>query len=112
VNRLELDLYDRQGALTRAAAGGSLVIVKLGEDGAEMLGSEDDRTPAPVPILGVRDTTGAGDAFAAGFLAERLAGGDLRQQLLEGNALGAACAQRLGGLPKRPWQPAGDDPLS
>ncbi len=107
VNHMETQLYDFQGDLTRAAAGGTVVVVKRGGDGAETLDGGNG-APAPAPILGVRDTTGAGDAFAAGFLAQRLDGGTLRQQLLHGNALGAACVQRLGGLPKRPWRPAGN----
>ncbi len=103
VNALERQLYDVNGALTRAATKGTMVVVKHGGDGAEILGEPGSRVAAPAPILGSRDTTGAGDAFAAGFLAQRFAGGDVRQQLLHGNALGAACVQILGGLPERPW---------
>ncbi len=110
VNDLEREIYDSQGALRRAARGGTLVVVKRGEAGADILGDGESRVPAPTPMLGVRDTTGAGDAFAAGFLTQRLAGAPLREQLLHGNALGAACVQRLGGLPTRPWRPAGETP--
>lgn len=106
VNRQEAVLYNgRSGLLDRAAAAGTLVITKLGADGAEIRGRPETRVPAPIPLRGVRDTTGAGDAFAAGFLACRLRGGSIREQLAAGNACGAEAVQFLGGLPDRPWSP-------
>lgn len=101
VNRQEADLY--RTPLRRAAKSGTLVIVKLGAKGAEVLDRPDTRVPAPLPLRGVRDTTGAGDAFNAGFLARRLRGGSLGEQIAAGNALGAQCVQRVGGLPATPW---------
>ncbi|MYF77306.1 MAG: hypothetical protein F4174_08270, partial [Acidobacteria bacterium] len=83
----------------------TLVIVKRGADGAEVFGCPETRGPAPIPLRGIRDTTGAGDAFAAGFLAQRLRGGSLQEQLAAGNVCGARSVQHLGGLPKRPWSP-------
>jgi sugar/nucleoside kinase (ribokinase family) len=52
------------------------VVLKLGADGALLAtaGAEPQRFPARQAT--VRDTTGAGDAFCAGFLAAWLAGGD------------------------------------
>lgn len=111
VNELEAGLYGgRKGALRRAAEAGTLVVEKLGPRGAERLGRAETRVRAPIPLRGVRDTTGAGDAFNAGFLAKRLAGGSLPEQLAAGNALGARCVQRLGGLPPRPWAPPAPGP--
>jgi sugar/nucleoside kinase (ribokinase family) len=43
----------------------------------------------------VRDTTGAGDAFAAGFLLER----DLSEAARRGQAVAARCITRVGALP-------------
>ncbi len=104
VNAQEAALYDGPGGfLQRAAAGGTLVIVKRGADGAEVFGKPETRVPAPIPLRGIRDTTGAGDAFAAGFLARRLRGGSLEEQLTAGNVCGARSVQFLGGLPARPW---------
>ena len=107
VNAQEAELYDRGGLLSRAAEGGTLVVVKRGAEGAGLLGRPETVVAAPIPIHGVRDTTGAGDAFAAGFLARRLRGGTLPEQLAAGNACGVRSVQRLGGLPERPWRPPG-----
>lgn len=104
VNAQEAHLYDGPGGLLqRAADGGTLVVVKHGAEGAELFGKPETRVAAPIPLHGVRDTTGAGDAFAAGFLARRLRGGSLEEQLAAGNACGARSVQHLGGLPDRPW---------
>ena len=106
VNEQEAALYDRGGRLlSRAAENGTLVVVKLGAGGATVLGQPETTVAAPIPIHGVRDTTGAGDAFAAGFLARRLRGGTLTDQLAAGNVCGVRSVQRLGGLPERPWKP-------
>lgn len=101
VNRQEADLY--RSPLRRAAKSGTLVVVKLGAKGAEVMDHPETRVPAPLPLRGVLDTTGAGDAFDAGFLARRLRGGSLAEQIAAGNALGAQCVQRIGGLPPTPW---------
>ncbi len=108
VNAAEAELYNgRRRLLDRAAEAGTLVITKLGPDGAMIRGRPETLVAAPIPLVGVRDTTGAGDAFAAGFLACRLRGGALEEQLAAGNACGAESVQRLGGLPERPWRPPG-----
>lgn len=106
VNVQEAALYDGPGRfLGRAADAGALVIVKRGAEGAEVFGKPATRVAAPIPLHGIRDTTGAGDAFAAGFLARRLRGGTLEEQLAAGNVCGARSVQHLGGLPARPWAP-------
>lgn len=104
VNAQEASLYNGPGGFLRQAAEtGTLVIVKRGADGAEVFGQPETRVAAPIPLHGIRDTTGAGDAFAAGFLARRLRGGSLAEQLSAGNVCGARSVQHLGGLPARPW---------
>lgn len=50
----------------------------------------------------VADTTGAGDAFIAGFLGARLGGAGLEGCLAAGRAAGAAACGHLGGWPQVP----------
>jgi ribokinase len=81
-----------------ARALGGEVVVKLGAEGALWTdGSSVVRVPAePAAVV---DTTGAGDAFAAGLLAARLAGAEPRE------ALEAACraaARAVGQVGARP----------
>ena len=52
--------------------------------------------PRPTPVAAV-DTTGAGDAFAAGLLAARLAGAEPADALGAGCALAAEAVARAGG---------------
>jgi ribokinase len=71
------------------------VIVTLGADGA--LWTDGTRTVhAPAPATAVADTTGAGDAFAAAWLAARRAGQEPEAALREACAAGAAAVARAG----------------
>ncbi|GGM87804.1 carbohydrate kinase family protein [Dactylosporangium sucinum] len=75
-------------------------VVKSGPGGATWAGPGSD----PVHVAGVHvpevvDPTGAGDAFAAGYLAARLAGADPAAALRAGNELGARAVSKLGGRP-------------
>lgn len=79
------------------------VIVKLGARGAYVRekSGEDYRMPAYPGIQPV-DTTGAGDAFCAGFLAGIAQGWTARQSVRLANAVGAHCITRVGaseGIP-------------
>jgi ribokinase len=89
-----------EAAARRLAAGGPLVVVKLGADGALASGEEIVRVRAPKvdPV----DATGAGDSFDAGFLAARLAGEDLAGALALGCACGALSARAAGGTAGQP----------
>jgi sugar/nucleoside kinase (ribokinase family) len=77
-----------------------LVVAKRGASGAEVWrGAEVLRAPAR--LAKVVDTTGAGDAFAAAFLAARLCGADLQTCLERAVAAGSAAVEVLGGAPGR-----------
>jgi sugar/nucleoside kinase (ribokinase family) len=75
------------------------VVVTLGAEGA--LWSDGERVlRAPAVTAEVVDTTGAGDAFAAGLLAARADGAEPPEQLAAGCALAARAVSVRGARPK------------
>ncbi|GAB2605381.1 PfkB family carbohydrate kinase [Streptomyces capparidis] len=78
-----------------------LAVVKRGRDGA--VAARDGRIVARGACDGVRplDLTGAGDAFAGGFLAARLAGADVPAALDAACRAGARAVTLPGGRPER-----------
>jgi 2-dehydro-3-deoxygluconokinase len=85
------------------ALGPAGTVIKLGADGAYAL---LDGTPHRQPAIPVRvhDSVGAGDAFAAGYLAELLAGEPPERRLRTAALLGAFAVSTAGdweGLPRR-----------
>lgn len=84
------------------AHGERVVVVKRGERGAEVRTPGGDYVHPGFDVDPV-DTTGAGDAFAAGFVATRLEGGGYERALEFANACGALCAREDGarGAPDR-----------
>ncbi|MCB1329964.1 MAG: ribokinase [Maritimibacter sp.] len=74
-----------------------LTAIKRGADGASLLteGREIHRPAEPVTVV---DTTGAGDAFNAGFISAWLAGAAPEACLDAGNAQGARAIARRGGF--------------
>ncbi|HEX8833452.1 MAG TPA: carbohydrate kinase family protein [Abditibacteriaceae bacterium] len=75
--------------------GVGVVALKMGERGSFVT---DGRESYLAPLLPVKaiDATGAGDAFAAGFLCGVLRGLDLKACARLGNAAGALCVTRVG----------------
>jgi ribokinase len=82
----------------RADVGGT-VVVKLGAEGAVAATSRGAVVPVPALMVEAIDATGAGDAFAAGFLAVWLRGGGLDEALAAGAALGARAVTTVGARP-------------
>jgi sugar/nucleoside kinase (ribokinase family) len=76
------------------------VVVKLGADGAVWAGDGRVHTVPAQPAT-VVDTTGAGDAFAAGLIAARLAGAGLGDALAQAVRLGATAVGLVGGRPQQ-----------
>lgn len=71
-------------------------VIKLGAEGS--IGLEDGRVVrVPPPAVTPVDTTGAGDAFNAGFLWAYLRGESLTRCLLAGNVCGALSTRAAGG---------------
>jgi len=75
-----------------------LVAIKRGAAGAEAF-TESAFWSAPAPPTSVLDTTGAGDAFAAAFVAGRLNGENVEACLARAVAAGAAATAFVGGMP-------------
>jgi len=73
-----------------------LVVVTRGKMGAIAV-SLTDRWEQPTKARQVVDTTGAGDAFAAGFLYGWCQAGDVSNGLIYGCACGAAAVGQMGG---------------
>ena len=82
---------DEQGFL---ALDGDRIVLTRGAAGATFRGDE-----VPALSADVVDTTGAGDAFCAGFLSEWTAGGDAESALLVGTGAAASCVAKRGARP-------------
>jgi ribokinase len=74
---------------------GAGMVVKLGSGGARW--GDVHVTAEPVEVV---DTTGAGDAFAAGFLTARLGGAAPRDALAEGCRVAARAVAQVGARPE------------
>ena len=80
------------------ALGRSDVVVKLGSDGAVCASGGALHRVAALPTS-VVDTTGAGDAFAAGYLTARVTGAGTDDALASGAAAAARAVTKLGARP-------------
>jgi sugar/nucleoside kinase (ribokinase family) len=80
-----------------------VVVLKRGAEGAvaAMAGSEQ-RWSAPAPTIEVTDSTGAGDAFLAGFLAAHLREEGMKACLDRAIAAASRAVTRLGARPDVP----------
>ena len=90
---------DREAQLAILAQHYPLVVVKRGAEGCEAAAGAE-RWRASAPAVKVIDTTGAGDAFVAGFLAARLAGAAIEECLARAARAGAEATQFIGGRPQ------------
>ena len=75
------------------------VVIKRGAAGAVVSDRSGVTLSLAAPQVAVVDTTGAGDAFAAGFIAAELAGGPIEQCLGAGIEAGSKAVQTVGGQP-------------
>lgn len=106
LNELEAPLYARTNTLEDAYAmlrsDRDHIVVKLGAVGSRWLRAEGD-VVMPAPRVGTPvDTTGAGDAFNAGFLSAWLRRAAPAACLATGNAVGAASTRAAGGVDALP----------
>lgn len=96
----ELDLLDEAESIEAGAReilkdGAHIVVVKCGEAGAVAV-SQDRRVVVPAFPVTVVDTTGAGDAFDAGFVAGWLQGLDQAEAIRYANAVAALKIMGVG----------------
>ena len=77
--------------------GARIVALKCGSDGAVIATREERRAIPPVPVTAV-DSTGAGDAFAGGFLAHWLETGDPFAAGSYASAVAAATVAGFGAI--------------
>ena len=75
-----------------------LVVLKRGRRGC-LAAHAGEVLEVPSPFVETLDTTGAGDAFVAAFLASHLSGGSLTTALEGAVVAGALAAQRFGAGP-------------
>lgn len=101
VNELEARLYTGEQTLDAAIPHWrqrqAIAIIKQGDNGATWIAPDRD-IHFPAPRVKVVDTTGAGDAFNAGFLVAWLRGQSPAQCLAAGNKTGAASTKTAGGI--------------
>lgn len=90
-----------RGLLSRLLARNRLAVVTCGALGAI---ASDGREAAEVGVVPVEvvDTTGAGDSFAAGFLAAHARGAPLAQCLAAGRDAAATTCTHVGAFPQAP----------
>lgn len=108
---------DRNATFARLAkAGVKQAIIKAGAQGCDY---RDLRTDAPViniattPVTQVVDTTSAGDAFNAGFLAGWLTGADIERAARMGHRLAGVVIQHKGAIiPQAATRPVTDTLLN
>lgn len=90
---------DPESAAERLSGRYGTAVVKLGARGALL--AQGGRVVARVPAerTEVIDSTGAGDAFAAGFLTALLTGGNAVEAVVAGCRAGAEAVGQVGGRP-------------
>lgn len=92
--------HDLGQALAMLSSKVGTLVVTRGAKGAVGVKAGAQVEIAPVPIERVVDTTGAGDLFAAGFLAARCRGRDLRGCLETGAICAAEIISHFGARPE------------
>jgi ribokinase len=91
----------KEGAKVLLDLGVEIVAVKLGKEGCYVTDGNEQHTIEAYKVKAV-DTTGAGDAFCAGFLYGLIKQKDLYECGQIGNFVASRCVQRMGartGLP-------------
>jgi sugar/nucleoside kinase (ribokinase family) len=106
LNDSEARLLSREPNLIRAGRvirgmGPSVVIIKKGEHGALMLTDQLAFSAPAYPMENIFDPTGAGDAFAGGFVGwlartDDLVEENLKKAVIYGSTLASFCVEKFG----------------
>jgi sugar/nucleoside kinase (ribokinase family) len=99
-------------AKTYLDAGAREVVVKLGAEGARAWTADGQTARSRAFAVTPIDTVGAGDGFAAGYVAAFLTGGSLQERVDQGAAVGALATTRRGDLASMPCREEVDALLS
>lgn len=91
---------DFEGAVAATAAKVPLLVVTRSEKGAIAVSGDERASVAAEPVSEVIDTTGAGDLFAAGFLAGHAQGRSLTDSLTMGAVAAAEVISHYGARPE------------
>lgn len=86
-----------EGAQLLLDEGASKVIITLGNAGAKFY-TKDNTFTAPTKKIKALDSTGAGDAFAAGFIFKYLQGEDSKESLEFANQIASSCVKFFGAI--------------
>jgi ribokinase len=93
----------KAGSKILIAAGAKIVAVTLGARGCFVYDSHHEHLIAAEKVR-VVDTTGAGDAYAAGFLYALIKGKNIKEAGIQGNKTASSCIKEFGartGLPRK-----------
>ncbi len=107
-NSLELEILTgtknvEKGTAKLLSCGVKVVVVKLGAEGCYVTDGKEAHTLAPLKVS-VVDTTGAGDAFCAGFLYGLLNQKPLKECGELGNFVGSRSVTKMGARPGLPYK--------
>jgi sugar/nucleoside kinase (ribokinase family) len=97
---------DPEAAAAALAARVGTVVVKCGSDGVVVHGGPGRPRRVPAPAADPLDVTGAGDAFAAGYLLATAGGAGPAEAAAAGTALAALAVATRGAWPD-PGPPGG-----
>lgn len=91
-----------EGLLTLLTRHARIVVIKRNESGAVAIDAGtgltfSDRQPRRIPL----DSTGAGDSFAAGFIAEWSKERDILAAVISGNRMAGDCVEVIGARPAK-----------
>jgi sugar/nucleoside kinase (ribokinase family) len=106
LNDSEARLLSKEPNLIKAAKsiramGPQIVIIKKGEHGALLITEETIFSAPAYPLENIFDPTGAGDAFAGGFVGwlgrtDDLSEENLKRAVIYGSALASFCVEKFG----------------